>query len=56
MISVFLSTWFNLALVVMLSNTNYKKTILSFIPLEGHYADFIPEWYFESGQLIVRSL
>jgi len=45
MTSIFIATFFNTAILLLLTNANLSETVLSFLPLDGSYTDLTENWY-----------
>ena len=50
------ATFFNTAVLMLLSNANTENTILSWIPLRGAYTDLNSDWYSLVGDAIVYTM
>lgn len=53
---IFVATYFNTAILVLLINANLSETILSFIPLDGQYADLTENWYMDIGPALISTM
>ena len=56
MISIFISTFFNTAILLLLSNANTEGTVLYWIPLRGIYTDLTEDWYLRMGPALVLTM
>ncbi len=50
------ATFFNTAILLLLTNANTKDTILSWIPLRGTYTDLNENWYLDVGTALVWTM
>eukprot|EP00347_Sterkiella_histriomuscorum_P002409 403368266 len=54
--SIFITQFFNTAILLLLTNANTQQTFLSFLPFEGQYPDLTYEWYNDIGSSLVITL
>ena len=50
MTTTFISMYINTAFIVLLSNADFRDTILRWIPINNNYNDFVGDWYVIIGQ------
>ena len=55
-VAIFLSTFLNTGLLILLTGANTKETFLSWIPLRGTYTDLTPNWYLDIGPALVKTM
>lgn len=54
MTAVFISTFFNTAILLLLTNANLSDSFLSFIPInDGQFTDLTQNWYLDIGPSLV---
>jgi len=56
MFGTFISQFFNTGILLLLTNANFEKTFLSFIPINGEHSDFTTRWYLDMGPLIIKTM
>ena len=50
------ATFFNTAVLLLMTNANTKDTILAWIPLRGTYTDLNENWYLDVGTALVWTM
>ena len=53
MTSIFVISFINTAIILLLTNANLDYSVLSFIPLKNQYPDIDMNWYIEVGPSLV---
>lgn len=56
MVLVTLATFFNTAILLLLTQANTQETILGWIPLRGSYATLSADWYILIGDALVWTM
>lgn len=57
MTAVFISTFFNTAILLLLTNANLSETFLKFLPVhEGIFTDLTQNWYLDIGPSLVQTM
>ena len=56
MTSIFISTFFNTAILLLIMNANTQYTILYWIPLRGEYTDLTENWYLQLGPSLILTM
>ena len=56
MTAIWISTFFNTAILILLTNANTSYTFLNFIPLNGQYTDLTENWYINIGGSLVSTM
>lgn len=56
MIVVWIASFFNTAILMLLTNANTKNTFLSWIPLRGAYTDLNANWYIDVADALVYTM
>ena len=54
--SIFVSQFFNTAILLLLTNANTRHTILAFLPFRGIYPDLTQEWYSDVSASLVNTM
>jgi len=54
--SMFLATFFNTAILILLTNANTQQTVLSFLPFNGIYSDLDQSWYLNVGPTLIYTM
>ena len=54
--AIFISTFLNTGLLILLTGANTASTFLSFLPLRGTYTDLTPNWYLDIGPALTRTM
>ena len=55
-IAIFVATFLNTGLLILLTGANTQYTLLSWIPLRGSYTDLTPNWYLDIGPALVKTM
>jgi hypothetical protein len=50
------ATFFNTAILLLMTNANTSGTILSWIPLRGTYTDLNENWYLDVGTALIWTM
>jgi hypothetical protein len=53
---IFIATFFNTAILLLLTNANTSYTILRWIPLRGYYTDLNENWYLDMSPALVMTM
>lgn len=53
---IFIGTFFNTAILLILTSANTQYTIIDWIPLRGAYTDLDEDWYIDMGDALVWTL
>ena len=53
---IFIGTFFNTAILLILTAANTQYTILEWIPLRGSYTDLDENWYIDMGDALVWTM
>lgn len=53
---MFLATFFNTAILILLTNANTQQTVLSFLPFNGIYSDLDQSWYLNVGPTLIYTM
>ncbi len=56
MTSIFISSFFNTAILILLTNANTANTWLGFVPLNGAFPDMTFEWYTDIGPALIQTM
>ena len=56
MTSIFISTFFNTAILLLLMDANTQYSILYWIPLKGEYTDLTENWYLQLGPSLILTM
>ena len=56
MTSIFVISFINTAIILLLTNANLDYSVLSFIPLKNQYPDIDMNWYIEVGPSLVQTM
>ena len=48
-LAIFIATFLNTGLLILLTGANTADTFLSWLPLRGSYTDLTPNWYLDIG-------
>lgn len=57
MTAVFISTFFNTAILLLLTNANLSDSFLRFIPInDGQFTDLTQNWYLDIGPSLVMTM
>eukprot|EP00347_Sterkiella_histriomuscorum_P007945 403346963 len=54
--SIFVSQFFNTAILLLMTNANTQQTWLAFLPFEGIYPDMTYEWYNDIGSSLIITM
>lgn len=55
-LAIFIATFFNTAILLLLSNANTKGTVLTWLPLRGIYSDLDQNWYLSVGPSLIFTM
>ena len=53
---IFITTFINTAIILLLTNADLQYSVLSFLPISNQYADLDKNWYADIGPTIVQSM
>ena len=55
-VAIFISTFLNTGLLILLTGANTSHTFLSWLPLRGSYTDLTPNWYLDIGPALTKTM
>jgi hypothetical protein len=55
-LAIFIATFLNTGLLILLTGANTQSTILSWIPLKGTYTDLTQNWYLDIGPALISTM
>jgi hypothetical protein len=50
------ATYFNTAILILLTNANTEDTILEWLPFNGAYTDLDKNWYLQVGKGLILTM
>jgi hypothetical protein len=53
---IFISTFFNTAILLLLTNANTSQTMFKWIPFHGYYTDLNEDWYLDMAPSLVLTM
>ena len=56
MTSIFISSFINTGIILLLTNADLKYSIFSWIPLNNQYSDLSLDWYSDIGTSLVKTM
>lgn len=56
MTSVFITSFINTGILLLLTNANFEYTFLSFLPIKNQFADFTVSWFTNIGGSIAQTM
>jgi len=55
-LAIFIATFFNTAILLLLTNANTQQTILSWLPFNGIYSDLTTDWFLQVGPTLISTM
>ena len=55
-IAIFVATFLNTGLLILLTGANTEQTFLSWLPLRGDYSDLDANWYLDIGPALIKTM
>ena len=55
-VAIFVATFLNTGLLILLTGANTQSTFLWWLPLRGTYTDLTPNWYLDIGPALVSTM
>lgn len=56
MSTAFYSMFINTGILQLLSNADFRQTVLDFVPINNNYNDFVTDWYMVMGSSIQTTM
>lgn len=56
MTSIFIASFLNTGVVLLLTNANLENTFLNFLPIKNQFPDFTRDWYIVVGGSLTQTV